>query len=392
MLVAVLLAASVFGFTARAPAAPYLPEGDGEILERLPYRVADPRMREIKRLRAGQAREPGNLNLAVSLARESIQLGRANWDPRYYGYAQAALRNWWNLPHPPTEVLVLRAILRQNRHEFKAALGDLARVLALEPRNAQAWLNQAVVLQVQGDYRAALGSCWALLQLAPELTSATCIAGALSLSGRAAQAYQLLSRALRDNPSADAELKRWALTTLAEIAARTGRREDAEQCFKEVLALGEPDAYLRGSYADFLLDQGRAGEVAVFLRDENRVDGLLLRLALAEQNLGSERLGGHVQSLKARFAASRARGDAIHQGDEARFVLHLLEDPRAALDLALANWQTQREPRDARIVLEAALASGNPGAAQAVLEMLKRTSLEDVRLAALAEQLKSIRR
>ncbi|MGH8656153.1 MAG: tetratricopeptide repeat protein [Gammaproteobacteria bacterium] len=392
LLVLVFVAGSVLGPVTRALATPYLPTDDTEVLERLPYRVADPRVRELRRLRAEQTREPGNLDLAISLARRYIEQGRANWDPRYYGYAQAALRAWWDLPQPPPEVLVLRAILRQNRHDFTGALADLAQVLAVQPRNPQAWLTQAVVLQVQGDYGGALRSCWALLRLAPELPAATCIGSALSLSGQARQGYALLSQVLEENPLAGLEVRRWASTTLAEIAVRIGRHADAEQRFKEALALGERDTYLLGSYADFLLDQDRAEEVTALLQNENRVDGLLLRLALAEQRLRSGELASHVDSLRARFAASRARGDSIHQADEARFTLHLLADPQTALSLALANWEVQREPRDARIVLEAALAAREPAAAKPVLDMLEHTSLEDARLAALAARLKSVRK
>ncbi len=392
LLVLVFVAGSALGPVTRALATPYLPGDDAEVLEQLPYRVADPRVRELRRLRAQQTREPGNLELAISLARRYTELGRANRDPRYYGYAQAALQAWWDLPQPPPEVLVLRAILRQNRHDFTGALADLAQVLAVQPRNPQAWLTQAVVLQVQGDYAGALKSCWALLRLAPELPAATCIGSALSLSGQARQGYDFLSQVLEDNPLAGPEVRRWVLTTLAEIALRIGQHADAEQRFKEALALGERDVYLLGSYADFLLDQDRAEEITALLQNENRVDGLVLRLGLAEKRLGAPQLASHIDSLRARFAASRARGDSIHQGDEARFTLHLLADPQTALKLALANWEVQREPRDARLVLEAALAAREPAAAKPVLEMLERTSLDDVRLSALAARLKSIQR
>ncbi len=392
LIVLVFVAGSALGPVTQAQATPYLPGDDSEILEQLPYDITDPRVRELRRLRAAHTREPGNLELAVNLARRSIELGRANWDPRYYGYAQAALRAWWDLPQPPPEVLLLRAILRQNRHDFTGALADLKQVLAVQPRNPQAWLTQAVVLQVQGDYGGALRSCWALLQLGPELPAATCIGSALSLSGQARQGYEFLSQVLEDNPLAGAEVRRWASTTLAEIAVRIGQRADAEQRFKEALALGQADAYLLGSYSDFLLDQGRAEEVIALLQNENRIDGLLLRLILAEKRSRPDRLASHVDSLRARFAASRARGDTIHQGDEARFTLRLLNDPQRALKLALANWEVQREPRDARIVLEAAVAAGEPAAAKPVLEMLEHTSLEDVRLAALAVRLKSVRK
>jgi hypothetical protein len=115
---------------------------------------------------------------------------------------------------------------------------------------------------------------------------------------------------------------------------------------------------------------------------------LLLRLALAEQPLGAADLPQHVQALQDRFAASRLRGDTTHQGDEARFHLHLMHEPQAALDLALANWAVQREPRDARILLEAALAANKPEAARGVLDALAKSGLEDTKLAALSEQLK----
>ncbi|MDQ2694168.1 MAG: hypothetical protein M3Z21_02095, partial [Pseudomonadota bacterium] len=73
--------------------------------------------------------------------------------------------------------------------------------------------------------------------------------------------------------------------------------------------------------------------------------------------------------------------------DQARAALHLLRRPDEALDLALRNWAVQREPWDARLVLEAALAAGNPAAAGPVLEWLKETGLEDARLAALMQRI-----
>jgi hypothetical protein len=92
--------------------------------------------------------------------------------------------------------------------------------------------------------------------------------------------------------------------------------------------------------------------------------------------------------LQDRFAASRLRGDTTHQGDEARFRLHLLHEPKQALALAQANWQAQREPRDARILLEAALAAGQPEAGHAVVEALAKSGLEDRHLAELAQQIR----
>ena len=101
---------------------------------------------------AGSRTEPENIDLAVHLARLYIELGRAEADPRYYGYAQAALLPWWDRPAPPPDILLLRATLRQSQHDFPGALADLSQVLDQDPRNAQAWLTRAVILRVTGDF------------------------------------------------------------------------------------------------------------------------------------------------------------------------------------------------------------------------------------------------
>lgn len=365
-------------------ATPFNPERADQILERLPTATTSA-ARELRRLREQLAQEPDNLALAAGLARRYIELGRVESDPRYYGYAQGVLQRWWALDEPPSEVLLLRATLRQNRHEFDDALQDLSQLLARDRRNAQGWLTLAVILQVRGDYASARRSCLQLMRL-DSLLAITCLSNGGSLSGQAQRSYEVLRRALESSPPAPPQERLWSLTTLAEIAVRIGKGEEAERLFKAALSESPHDPYLLADYADFLLDQRRATEVQALLRDATRIDALLLRLALVEQQLESSEAANHIAMLQARFAASRLRGDTVHQGDEARFTLHLLQRPQEALRLAQANWVVQKEPRDARILLEAALAAGDPAAARPVLEMLKKTSMEDVQLARLAAQ------
>ena len=104
-----------------------------------------------QRLRQSSAslrENPQDLNLAVSVAREAIDQGRANADPRAYGQAQAALATWWNDADPPPDVRVLRAVIRQAGHDFKGAMADLDAVLAERPNDAQARLTRAFVRMV----------------------------------------------------------------------------------------------------------------------------------------------------------------------------------------------------------------------------------------------------
>lgn len=371
-------------------AEPFVPKNDDEVLERLPYTPGDPALRALAELRSQLRATPGDLGLATRLAWGYVEVGRVQADPRFYGYAEAALAPWWAIPDPPAEVLLLRATLRQNRHEFGAALGDLERFLREHPRDPRGWLQRAVILAVQGEPAAAAQSCLPLRRLAPPLVSAACLAHATGLGKDARAGYDLLRRTLETQPAADPGMRQWALTTLAEIAVRLGRAEAAEAHFRAALEIPHRDPYLLAARADFLLDQHRPSEARTLLADETSADALLLRLALAEQQLGAPGLAEHRAALTARFEAARRRGDALHEEAAARFALHFGGDPVAALRLAEANWAVQREPIDARRLLEAALAARRPEAARPVLEHLARTGLEDVRLKALTERLTEV--
>jgi len=373
-----------------AKAEPFVPTDDLQVVERLPTPATGIK-RELRTLRDSLANNPNDLHLAVRLARRYIEIGRTEGDPRYYGYAEAVLQPWWRLAAPPVDVLLLRATLNQNRHEFAAALADLSAVLAAQPLNAQAWLTRAVILQVTGQYGDARKSCARLAPLTPALVTATCIADVLSVSGETADAHAQLSAALDAAPEADAGLRAWSLSVLAEVAVRAGDPIAAERHYRAALAIGIKDVYLLGSYADFLLDRDRPAEVRALLAEETRIDPLLLRLALAEAALKTPELAEHVGALQARFATARLRGDAVHRREEARFALHLLQQPAEALRLAQENWQVQHETWDARLMLEAAQAAGEPDAAADVLAWLKETRLEDPMISALIVQMTAVR-
>jgi len=106
--------------SAAAAAAPFVPESDDQVLERLPFAATQPELRKLRALNDQLTAKPDNLALAILVAQGYAELGRTTGDPRYAGYAQAALTPWWGLERPPQEVLVLRAALRQRMHQFDA--------------------------------------------------------------------------------------------------------------------------------------------------------------------------------------------------------------------------------------------------------------------------------
>ncbi len=369
---------------------PYRPTDDAQILERLSFKTADPVARELNTLRTDLRRDPRNLESAVKLATRYIEQGRAEGDPRFLGQAQAVLSPWWSEPTPPPPVLLLRATIRQSAHEFDQALGDLDQVLAVRPTNAQAWLTKASILQVQARYDEARQSCQRLARLAASHVLLGCLSDVAGMTGQSAKSQELLRQTLSKSTLSGRE-RIWIATIVAETAARTGWAREAEQYFSEAFKVGIKDQYLLGAYADFLLDQGRYWDIISLVQHETKADGLLLRLTFAEQALQLPTLPNHTAELAARFAASRARGTTVHVREEARFTLAILRDAGQALLLAQANWKVQREPADARVLLESALAANNPPAAQPVLDWMESNRVEDFRLRQLAKQFQEAR-
>lgn len=368
-----------------AAARPFVPDGDAVVLERLPEK-SDPALAELRRMRAALLASPRELDVAIPVARRALEAARTYGDPRFLGQAQAALGPWWKADDVPPAALLLRATLKQSQHDFAGSLADLDRLLGLHPTMAQARLTRATVSSVVGHYQDARRDCAALAGLATPLAIAGCDAVPASLSGHADTAYRTLDAALAD-PRASESVREWAQTLAAEIAERRGDPLAAERHFRAALALDPRDAYLKGAYADFLLDRDRAAEVIALLRDDTKNDALLLRLALAEQRLPDRReaFAAHRADLAQRFDAARRRGDSMHRREEARFRLALESDARAALALARDNWAVQREPADLRILVEAARATGDQGAMKLATDWIAANGLRSATIVALLQ-------
>lgn len=379
-----LLAAALLLADGAVLAAPFVPSSDQQVVERLPTKANDPAARELNALRAAWRREPGNVTLAVDLARRWFEQAGVDGDPRYVGYAQAALQPWWGQTDPPVAARVMRAVILQYGHRFDEAVADLDAATQAQPDHAEAWAWLAAIHMVRADYARARAACAQLEPLVDDLIAAACMAYVDSLTGRAAAAAQALRDALRDDREAEPAQRLWALTRLAEIEERRGAITQAEAAYREALGLGRRDVYLLAAYADFLLDLGRPQEVLALLKDGERADLLLLRLAIAAKAARDVRADGWARELRARFEATTARGDTTHRKEEARFALEVLGQPERALALARDNYAVQREAADARVLLEAAWAARQRDAAEPALQWMRSSGVESTRLQALA--------
>ncbi len=363
-------------------AAPRKPLDDTEVLERLPSRAGDTSSRELAAMRAAMTSAAGNPGPAAELAQRYFDLAMARGDPRYVGYAEAVVARF---PDPlPASLRLTRGLLRQYRHDFDGALADFAAALELDPDLAAAHAWRGAIYLVQANYAAAQGECDALRRLGRSTLLGACLGLVQAYGGQLEAAYRTLLQALAATRDPDSRL--WLLTRLGEVAAWRGQADQAERHYREALGIGRDDGYLLAAWGDFLLDNGRPADVLKQLAGWEVSDGLLLRLAEAEVALklpGAARLA---RMLDDRFAAAMQRGDTTHRAEEARYQLRLRGEAKQALRLAAENYRVQREPRDARILLEAAIAAGDVAAAQVARDWLAGSGFEDARLRRLGQE------
>jgi tetratricopeptide (TPR) repeat protein len=368
-------------------AAPFTPRSDSEVVERLPAGANDPSLRRVDSLRKQLAARPGDAGLRVEIARRYFDLAMAQGDPRYVGYASAAIAPLAQSAADNAGYWLARGLIQQYSHDFAGALQSLGKAAQLDPQAPEPAAWQAAIHMVQARYPQALSQCTRLVPLAHPLFAQGCTAYVQASTGHLAPAYAALSRELAAAGAVAPELALWLHTRLGEMAIRLQRLDQAQAHFDQALQLGVTDQFLLGAYADFLLLQQRPAEAIKLLAEWERSDILLLRLALAGKALNDSRTAGWAEQLRDRFAAAALRGDRLHEQEAARFELDVEGHAGKALELAARNYQVQKEPRDAEILMRAALAAGQAKAAQPALDWLRTSGYEDPALARLAGQL-----
>jgi hypothetical protein len=164
------------------------------------------------------------------------------------------------------------------------------------------------------------------------------------------------------------------------MAERLGNDEAAEHWFRDGLQVAPEDFYMRSACADVLLRHRLAAETLQLLRGFESMESMLLRVAIAHQELHDGAGSEADEQLSAAFIVEQRRGEAVHRREQARFLLDVDRQPVAALAAAQENWRVQREPDDILILLRAADAAHQAPAAAAAVQFLKQTGLEDARL------------
>lgn len=377
-------------FAACVQAAPFTPASDGEVVERLPV-ASDPALRTVESLRRQLASRPDDAKLRLDVAERYFAMAMAQGDPRYVGYAISTIAPLEKKDAGDSRYWLVRGQLQQYSHDFPGAIASLKRASELAPQAVEPVAWRAAIYMVEAQYALAAHECDQLARIAQPLLAAGCTAYVRGTTGQLIPAYDLLSKAAAAEKEVAPELMLWVQTRLAEMAVRLQRWGDAERHYRSALAQGVTDQFLLGSFADFLLERDRPQEVLQLLAGWERSDILLLRLALAGRAAKDRRAPDWERQLRERFQAAAQRGDRLHEQEAARWSLELENDPARALAYAKSNYTRQKEPRDAEMLLRAALAAKQPAAAQPALEWLKESGYEDPALQQLAVKLGAAR-
>lgn len=354
---------AVFVFAPREgkSAGAFVPRDDAEVLETVPKGV--PRTTGVKL---------NEVDAAVQAKALIVEARKRGGDPRLLGRAQAVLAPWWQGDTAPHELRLLRATLKQSLHDFDGAQADLDALVREDPSDSQAWLTRATVSFVQAKYEAARESC---SHLDDEL--AVLCAAPVNAVAKPLETAEVLGKLRRDDA--------WARSLRGEALLWAGKEEEAEVALRGALSVDPDDTYSRLLLAELLVDRRAFAQAAALFDGREVNDSELLMLVLALQPSGSKAYVARRAELDERVAANRQRGETLHRREESRYALRLEGDGAKALSLAKENWAVQREPADARVLLEAA---GDRASAAPVLDWMKTNAVAWPRLNELAGRLK----
>jgi thioredoxin-like negative regulator of GroEL len=393
----------------------FRPASPDYVVLKVPASASSDPIAQLERRHAG---EPGNEALAAELAQLYLGRARAEREPRYFARAEALVRPWASREdegapeargarsglHGAT--LRVQADILQNRHDFQGAMKLLDRAIALDPRDAAARLMRASVKLVNGRGADARADCAAVLAAGESTAGTICLAQVIGATGGLARAEALLETVMsRDNVEASTRLdaragvarvaaqlgtpaalaasdsvRAWALWLLADFADRAGDAPAAETQLRAALQAAPQNEGIRSALSDLLLDRGAYREALALVDLPAPSIGLLARRARAQQALRDPALKDTRSQIDDLITLATRRGDPPHLREEALVALDVDHDPARALTLARANFETQRETIDLRILLRAAKACGDGATLSALTKWIHETGYEDTQL------------
>lgn len=268
----------------------------------------------------------------------------------------------------------------QSRHDFDAARDELDRLLAADPRDLEARLMRANLSLLAGEFSEARRDCRAAFETGHLYAGTICAASAQSGTGSVSRGRAMLA-ALGADDEASKELRRWRLLTAADLAARADDSGSALELLERAYVLDPTHEEARTQLAELVLEQGDpVGALTLSLAPDPSLARLVVRVRAASA-VGDPRADDWRGQLDDLLQADRSHGVPPHLREESQIALHVDRDARTALALAQGNFLTQKDTRDLRTLVAAALAAGDATALDAIRSWLSTTGFEDLAVA-----------
>jgi len=373
-----------------ASASPYVPEDDNLIITTLPQSVIDYR-RNLKK--KGVPKQDGALKLngLISSATQYIRLAKEQGDARWYGYAEAALKPWWETEKSPIIVKLMKATLLQQRHDFAEAISELDDVINADSRNRIAIKMRAQIALVQGRFKVAEQDCRSLLLVDSALSSIDCLAQVQGMTGQAKVSFERLTKLINNKNLyfSDNEIEQ-ATITLAVLAHRLGYSDQAQQYYSQAIQQSPNNSYLLIQTVDFLLEQDNTTDAISLMTNssvsQNNIE-LQVSLMAAYDRTSPSKFNHQKVKLTNAFKDARARQERFPFKAYAKYLLVMQEQPESALDAAFINWKTQKSVDDTFLLLRAMEASEKWHLAGNVLAWIDKHGIEDIRISEMRQRL-----
>ncbi|MDH4377218.1 MAG: hypothetical protein QE494_13055 [Ramlibacter sp.] len=348
---------------------------------------------QLRSLDQARRAQPQDLNAALAYARAVFTLGLTEGDLRWFGSAKAALGPWWQAAELPADGYFLRGLVQQGFHDFKAGLIDIDRAIALEPRRAEFWSWRFALHLLQADLASARQDSEEMARLLGKEEADVYRAVLQYRTGQPLPAVQMLMRAIRSPNYQDGSSQDWIGFHLGEAHRVAGQPAQALAVWEGRLKASPRSHLLRLSMADLLNQQGQyrqAKAVAMNQADMGSLtDALLMQALLASRGLKDADEARLASQMDARLRAQALRQEALIERPKLIYQIAYGQDLAAGLALSIENWQLQKDPPDAVLFAQAALALGQAQAAAPVVEWAEKSGYTDPQLSPLLRQLRA---
>jgi len=333
--------------------------------------------------------QPTNLDASLAYARAVFTLGLTEGDLRWFGSAKAALTPWWQSADLPADGFFLRGLVKQGFHEFDAGLADINQAIAKDAQRSEFWSWRFALHLLLADMAAAQQDILEISRLFGPEEGNVYRGILLYRTGKPQPATELLSAALKAKTFQDTSSQDWIGFHLGEALRVGGQSAQALAIWQKQLKANPQSHLLRLSLAEMLNSQGNYRQAKQIATTESASDALLMQALLASRGLKESDEKRLASLIDARLKSQEMRQESLIERPKLFYLIAYGKDPAAGLALSIQNWQLQKEPPDALLFIQAALAVNQPRAAEPVLIWSEKTGYTDPELAALIRQLQS---